>query len=572
MAARESNPPTSASDGPIDQRFRGARLRRHILIGLSLASLLFLDVWSYIESPYLNYFLPPALVSINERLAMLIAAVLDMAVLGGILVVAAQLVKNSEPLKAGRDAAFLLLLLIPINMLRRHYHLFAYQSLVDHYGRLATVGLILLAVLLAAVVAFYRRTVVRAASMLVLVMAPLPLLVIGQSIFQAYASAPVRFSRSTGSLNASVGGGTDAGPRLVWLIFDELDQYLLSEGRPAGLQLRGFDSFREISLSGDRAVRPGRDTIDAVPAALTCQKMEGADVRGPGSLVLTPCSGSPHAFRPTQTVFAAARSLGFTTAIVGWYHPYCRVLADALTYCYSRPAESQFVEEVQARNQKFPEMAIDLLKRQLLQVPLAERMGLVQAPIPSRAVVREERVEHLDEFEDLYSHALAAIRSPYLRFTVVHLPVPHLPALYDRHTGALDATGKGNYFDNLVLADKVLADVRLALEGAGLWDRTAVLVTSDHPLRVSILQSFRDGSAAEERRATGDTERSYIPFILRLPQETGRAEFTDEFDSTVAGDLAVATVKGMLTSYSGVAAELKRRGPPEACNYSKAGL
>lgn len=215
-------------------------------------------------------------------------------------------------------------------------------------------------------------------------------------------------------------------------------------------------------------------------------------------------------------------------------------------------------------------MAIDLLKRQLLQLPLAERLGLIQAPLPGQEAVQEERTEHLDEFVDLYDHALAAIRSPYLRFTVVHLPVPHLPALYNRRTSALDAAGQGNYFDNLVLADKVLADVRLTLERAGLWDRTAVLVTSDHPLRVNILQSLRDGSAVEERRATGDRERSYIPFILRLPQESSRAEFTDEFDSTIAGDIAVAAAEGLLTSYSSVAAELKRRGRPEACNYSKA--
>jgi hypothetical protein len=298
--------------------------------------------------------------------------------------------------------------------------------------------------------------------------------------------------------------------------------------------------------------------------------MAGADVRGSGSLLLTPCSGMPHVFQSTQTVFAAARSLGLTTAIVGWYHPYCRVLADALTYCYARPAQSQFVEEIEARNQRLPAMAIGLLRRELLQFPLAERSGLVQAPIPSRQAIQKERIDHLNEFVDLYDHALAAIRSPYLRFTVVHLPIPHLPGLYNRRTGTLDATGKGNYFDYLGLADKVLADVRATLERAGLWDRTAVLVTSDHPLRVSILQSLRDGSAAEERRATGDRERSYIPFILRLPQETGRAEFTDEFDSTIAGDIAVATAAGTLTSYSSVTAELKRRGRQEACNYSKA--
>lgn len=555
--------------GQVAPRIRDSHLARRVLVGISLASLLFLDAWAYIESPYLKYFLPPTLVPLNEQLAMVVAALVDIIVLGCIFGVAAQLAEKSESWKAARDFVFLLLLLIPINMLRRRYHLFAYQSLVDHYGRLATVALVILAVILASLIALHRRRVVRAATVLVLIMTPLPLLVVGQSLFQAYTRVPAHFAASTGSLNGSVGGSSNTGRRIVWLIFDELDQYLLTEGRPAGLELGGFDALRQISLSGRRAVRPGKDTIDAVPAALTCQRMAGADVRSSGSLLLKPCNAMPHVFQSAQTVFSTVRSLGLTTAVVGWYHPYCRVLADTLTYCYARPAQSQFVEEIRTRNQGLPGMAIDLLKRQLVQLPLAERLGLVHAPVPGQEVVREERTEHLDEFVDLYDHALAAIRSPYLRFTVVHLPIPHLPGLYNRRTGSLDATGKGNYFDNLVLVDKVLTDVRLNLERAGLWDRTAVLVTSDHPLRVSILQSLSDGSAEEERRVTGDRERPYIPFILRLPGETDRAEFTDEFDSTIAGDIAVATVAGKLTSYSGVMAELKLRGRPEPCNYSK---
>ena len=496
---------------------------------------------------------------------MLIAALLDVLVLGCIFAVAAEIFENTPRLRLARDTLFVLSLLIPINVLRKRYHLFAYQSLVDHYGRLATITLALVSVLLAYLLILHRRGAVRVTKVLVLVMAPLPLLIVGQSVFQTFTGAPRAFSTSIGSVRPPTAVNTETDQRVVWLIFDELDQYLLTEGRPTGLELRGFDAFREISLSAEKAVRPGRDTIDAVPAALTRQRMVGADVVGAGSLLLTPCRGEAHVFQSKQTVFASARSLGLTTAMVGWYHPYCRVLADSLTYCYAKPAQSQFVEEIETRNQGLPGMAMDLFKRQLLQLPLAERLGLVHETIPSREAVREERVDHLAEFVDLYHHALEAIRSPYLRFTVVHLPIPHLPALYDRHTQRMDATGKGNYFDNLVLADKVLTDVREALEQSGLWSRTAVLVTSDHPLRVSILRSLPADSAAEERKATGDRERSYIPFLVRLPQETGGVEFTDEIDSSVAGNLALGAATGQLTSYATAAALLKQTARPEPC-------
>src|SRR2546425_7901138 len=40
-----------------------------------------------------------------------------------------------------------------------------------------------------------------------------------------------------------------------------------------------------------------------------------------------------------SNLFRRARALGYDTALIGWYHPYCRVLGSDLTRCYWEAAE-----------------------------------------------------------------------------------------------------------------------------------------------------------------------------------------------------------------------------------------
>ena len=53
--------------------------------------------------------------------------------------------------------------------------------------------------------------------------------------------------------------------------------------------------------------------------------------------------GSKHwqAFDAHATLFSDAQRLGWTTGVVGWYNPYCRILAGTLNYCYWRMGDGQ---------------------------------------------------------------------------------------------------------------------------------------------------------------------------------------------------------------------------------------
>ena len=60
---------------------------------------------------------------------------------------------------------------------------------------------------------------------------------------------------------------------------------------------------------------------------------------GPDELLLT-FAGQNEAvgWSQQQDIFSAMRDDGVNSAVVGWYHPYCRVIGERLNKCFWQPA------------------------------------------------------------------------------------------------------------------------------------------------------------------------------------------------------------------------------------------
>jgi arylsulfatase A-like enzyme len=87
---------------------------------------------------------------------------------------------------------------------------------------------------------------------------------------------------------------------------------------------------------------------------------------------------------------------------------------------------------------------------------------------------------------------------------LIHLLTPHFPHAYDRAAGTFtlgNAPLRG-YYDSLALTDLALAQLRRAMEAAGTWDSTTVLLSSDHPMKHAALL---DGKSDAR-----------VPFLLKL--------------------------------------------------------
>ena len=123
-----------------------------------------------------------------------------------------------------------------------------------------------------------------------------------------------------------------------------------------------------------------------------------------------------------------------------------------------------------------------------------------------------------------------------LGLVFLHVPVPHAPHAYNRFTGQLDGKNHpiSGYIDSLALLDRMLGELRTAMEQAGTWDNSVLLVSADHPFRASqALDGKRDWR---------------VPFLLRFPgRKTGDVR-GPEFNTIVSANLVYSILRGSVSN------------------------
>ena len=82
------------------------------------------------------------------------------------------------------------------------------------------------------------------------------------------------------------------------------------------------------------------------------------------------------------------------------------------------------------------------------------------------------------------------------------------------------------------------------MERAGVWDRTAVLVSADHGWRTHIWRGGPEWTAEEELAARGDT--AGVPFLLRLPGQAPGIVYSKSFGTVVTRRLITDILAGRL--------------------------
>jgi hypothetical protein len=310
--------------------------------------------------------------------------------------------------------------------------------------------------------------------------------------------------------------------RIVWLVFDELDQRLTFEERPTGLELPGLDRLRRESLYADAARAPAGATEISMPALITGRPVVAVTPTGPNDLELTVADGKPVRFTDA-TVFSRARALGYDSAVIGWSLPYPRMLGRSVGIADWRPS----VAHEQARGDTFARA-------------LWNQWGTL-APLVH---VRRLSAQRVAELGDL---AIRTAADDRFGLVLLHLPVLRTPGLYDRAAGRLTARNFSAtdtaYVDNLALADRFLTDLRRGLERTRLDDRTWLVVSSAR------WATPRPGGSVDHR----------VPFLVR-PPEGGRGPHVDvAFNTLATQDLVLAILRGTVSGTDGVAGWLARR-------------
>ena len=510
----------------------------HILISISLGTLAvtpFFGGWFSrtrlpMEKKFLwfeYYYYPFQFTYVDIIAALVIGALV--AVAGYALAIPQGPLRRSRRVAMG--GLMVLVVVLNLNMIRQDiFPIFSRETLVEHP---VVSGLFAVAALVMAV--RFRAVVEGALRIALIVLSPLSLVVVANAVAGIVmllpdGGNPFVYQRALAPMNP---GGGARKPRVVWIIFDELDQRLTFEKRPAGVDLGAFERFRRVAFTASDAHAPAIWTELSVPSLTVGRKVE-TDVLLPGEEIALTFEGTPGevSWREAGTVFHAASRDRANIAILGHGRnggpPYCRIFHAVAARCWDHgrrwTGEARHVIGGMAR---------------------VARQIVLYFPFLRRAYDATNWTYHPNRFAETHERFRRAVEKtladPNFDFIYVHWFIPHTPYYYDRNTDRFAPatrfgfTPKDGYLHNLQLANKTLAQMRGALERSGLWDETTVIISADHSCREGFCDALEYLGIKEDKR---------VPFLVKLPHQSRTALYGGRLETVGTARLIEAIRRG----------------------------
>lgn len=315
--------------------------------------------------------------------------------------------------------------------------------------------------------------------------------------------------------------------RIIWIVFDELSYQQTFDRRYPGLDLPAFDALAAASTTFTDAVPFAIMTKEVIPGLFTGEPYDQMRASPAAKLWLrNQLTGGWEIFNQHDTVFQDALNDGYSTAVSGWYNPYCRILPEVLDSCYwTFHPELGGMSPSNTVLENMAAPAEGLLRVGLRASPAGWRASLMRLlRIPDGSVQAAQG--HIEDYQDLDARALGLLRDRSYGFVLLHLPVPHPNGIYDRRTGRFTTAGS-SYINNLALADRCLAGIRRTLEESGQWESSTVVVMGDHSWRTKQIwyqPRIEDGWTEEDQLASHGGEYDPRPvYMVKLPGQTTAA-------------------------------------------------
>jgi Sulfatase len=515
---------------------------RDYLLCLSLANLHFINVWLELGNRGFDFFR-----GTRPAATALWAAVTLIVMLSLAFWVAVQLWRRLPP-PVARPAAIVgiaMSLVVPATVIHRS----VLDPLVDGfirvvgrttvYGIVAIIGGVLFAWLVAR-----TSSAARAYSAALSLMLPLAPVLAVHATWVQWQRPPAE--AYAGTVPSQSGRSTPT--RLVVMVFDEWDQRLAIEERPDRVELPALDRILGQSFQASRAAGGGYLGVhSSIKSMLTGQRLQGVDPRSLGVQLegdRRHVIDAAAAWVEAPTLFSEMNDRGWSSGVVGWYIPYCRLQGQHMGACSWQPGGSVYGRRELVFELSYPENLRTIAVRQLERVPMSRRLGLDRSPQERRLLLAEEFTRVRDRFSTAIDSA---------EFLYVHWPVPHPFGLEDPSSPI--AGRVPNYLDNLAVVDRLLADVEDRLTRAGRWDQITLVVTSDHSLR----SWYWEGSGAwtdEEQHATGGRQSPYVPFVVKFAGRHAPLLYDKPFTIALLYDVVLAIADEAVTTPAELAAWL----------------
>jgi hypothetical protein len=308
-------------------------------------------------------------------------------------------------------------------------------------------------------------------------------------------------------------------PRVIWILFDELSYEQVYERRFPGLQLPSFDALAAQATVFTHAIPAGILTADVLPSLMDGMPIDSVRASSNGRQLYLHNSNTKawQRFDEHDSVFQDALNLDYSTAVSGWYNPYCRILPDVLDHCFWTFGSS-------AENTMVPRgtLGSNLMRpwMRFFRSGLGHRLASF---LLHRSEGNELRAkQHILDYVALTDAADGMLDDESAGFVFLHIPIPHPGGIYDR-TADKFALRHSSYLDNLALTDKLLGHIRSELERRGEWDASTIVVMGDHSWRTKMFWEDLPDWTKEEQIASGGGRFDDRPvYIVKLAdQRTG---------------------------------------------------
>jgi hypothetical protein len=440
------------------------------------------------------------------------------------------------------QCVFLLLLVFPLESVRRYWNLEReHPDIASNVALLVVEAILAIGAMMA--LAGKPRVAYSARRMLVPLVFLYPALIL-DFVWSQVAAEPESAYQAKASL-APLPPRPGGQHRIIWIVFDELDQRIAFDARPKNVDLPELDRLRGESLVARHAIQTAPWTVIALPSLLCGRVFSRAELIDADELRLTPENSTQSLNWSDQpNVFRRARQLGANASMVGWHHPYCRVLGDSLVNCFALPSghpTAALLRETHASEEGVWRTVAFLFRLQFENLRDLVRWNSSKRSEDLRSAYVQQRQQQ--QYFRIRDRVYAGALDRQIEFLFAHFPTPHLFGIYDRARCDFTLNAHEDYLDNLALVDRTLGELRQELEREGLWDSTTVLLTSDHGLRPDLWKGRYGWNQQMEELTVGGRSET-VPFLLKLAGQREPVEFDKPFSGVVSGDLCLAVLSG----------------------------
>jgi hypothetical protein len=324
-----------------------------------------------------------------------------------------------------------------------------------------------------------------------------------------------------------------AKPRLVWILFDELAYKPVFEERDPSLNLPNLDRLRRQSTLYSNIAPIGYRTTRIVPGLLLGHIVNDVAYTSDNRyLVQFQDSSKWQTFDVNNSLFGMAHQRGVTTSIVGWYIAYCPIFASVATECSWSNDDAQdrgptWLDASFAENVWFP---LRILVEQFLWPAKAW---------DDQAAWNAEG--HIASVKDGSRHDLETLANSQADLIYLHVPSPHPPEFWNRHTQQF-APG-GSYLDSLDYTDQLLGKMLDILETQPRWASTTLIVQGDHSWRTKMWRPLPGWSAEDERISHGGEWDPRPLLMIHTPGQQSPQSITAPTSEMLVHDQVAAGIR-----------------------------